>query len=78
MTDMPDNRAIRNLHAAQPRSLLFAALTSPLDMAETLWKLMTRDARLPMPTNARSRAERALLAERLRDESRRKVDRLMM
>ncbi|MFZ7094245.1 hypothetical protein [Primorskyibacter sp. 2E233] len=78
MTDMSETRTIRQITAPQQHSLLSAALAFPFFVAQALGKLMTARARQSPSTHAHSRAERALMKQRLQEESRRKVDRLMM
>ncbi|MEC3862461.1 hypothetical protein VK792_14305 [Mesobacterium sp. TK19101] len=78
MTDLSDPRALRSPVEAHQRSQLSATPIFPLYVTEALWKLMSMSARRLMSSNARTRAERALLAQRMRETSRRKVDRLMM
>lgn len=78
MTDMSETRTIRNLTVPQQRSLRSDVLSFPFYIAQVLWALMTAGARRPASRNALSGAERALMKQRLQEESRRKVDRLMM
>ena len=79
MTDMPATHIIRNPNVPQQRSLLSAALTAPLGVMEALLRtLMTAVAHRPTSSDVRIRAERALLAQRMQEKGRRKVDRLML
>lgn len=78
MTDMSETQTIRHLTVPQQRSLLSAVLAIPLHSAQALGALMTAGAHRPTPSNAPSRTERALMKQRLHEEARRKVDRLMM
>lgn len=74
MTDMPETHTARSLASGDPRTLFVATF----DAAQRLIMAATAYVHGPKTEDARALAERAQRADRLREDARRKVDRLMM
>lgn len=74
MTDMPEAHTVRSFAASRPRSILVIALEAAQRANMAAIACLNRSAR----EDPRTQAERARLAESLREEARRRVDRLMM
>ncbi len=74
MTDIPETHIARSVSSGDPRTLLVATY----EAAQRLLMAATTYLHGPETQDPRALAERVQLAESLREEARRKVDRLMM
>ena len=74
MTDIHETHTIRSHAASDARAVLFVGLAAAQKLAMAVLARVTRRSF----QDARPQAEREMLAESLRQDARRKVDRLMM
>ncbi len=74
MTDIHETPTVRSHAASDARTILFLGLAAAQKLGRAMVELVYR----PSPQDPGTRAERARLAESLREDARRRVDRLMM
>lgn len=74
MTDIHERHTARSHAASVARTIFFLGLAA----AQKLFMAMVELGNRPTPEDPSTRAERARLAKSLREDARRRVDRLMM